>query len=148
MFRIINFYFYILTSVVFSDTYINAIQACKQFLNDFNYESSKEMGREHRIKRKSNRLDSSLEVDQENETHVKYGDNSKIPPLPRLNLKSMTSQLSKYKSQNFKRNASSRIEIVASKKAKKASDILQYVRRNDSSRKNSVQNECRIKYFK
>lgn len=129
--------FHLLTFFVFSDTYTNADQACKQFLCDSNYESSKEMGRGHRIKRKSNRLDSSSEEENQG-NHVKCGRNSKIPSPPCLKL-GMTSGESKC--ENLKRNASSRIDIVDSKKAKKAYNILQRVKRSNGSTGLSIQNE-------
>lgn len=132
--------FHVFTFLVFSDTYINAAEACKQFLCDSNYESSKEMGRGHRIKRKSNRLDSSSEEEQNQakQANMKCGSNSKIPSPPCLKL-SMTSGSSKR--ENLKRNASPRIEIVDSKKAKEANNILQHLRRSNSSSRLSIQNE-------
>lgn len=123
---------------LFSDTYVNAAQACKQFLCDSNYESSKEMGRGHRIKRKSNRLDSSSEEEQ-NQANVKCGSNSKITSPPCLKLSGMTSRSSKH--ENLKRNASPRIEIVDSKKAKTAKNILQHLRKSNGSSRSFVQNK-------
>lgn len=108
------------------DTYINALEVCEQFLHESNYESSKQMGRGHRIKKKSKRFDSSSEENEANEAnehHVKGGNNSKIPPPPRLRFKGMTL---KCESRNLKRNASSRIETVDSTRDKKVSNIFQH----------------------
>lgn len=98
------------------------------------------MGQGHRIKKKSNRLDSSSEEEQNqaNQANVKCGSNSKIPSPPCLKL-SITSGSSKR--ENLKRNASPRIEIIDFKKAKKANNILQHLRRSNGSSRSSIQNE-------